>query len=320
MRDVGHRVVVRSLLPDGSATDHLGELVALDEVGLQVQPDNGPLRRVAGADVVAAKVVPPRTVRPTSSVEAVQRVAALGWPGLERQRLGGWVLRAAGGFTGRANSAMAVGDPGVPTDEALEAVLRFYAERDLPARIQVPFPVDGPADPAPGLDSELADRGWTCDPPTLLMTADLRTRSSTDAPVLPEGLRLDVASEPDPAWLSLYRYRGAGLPAVAAQVLTAAPWQRFLSLRLAAEGATVAVGRVAVADGWAGVTAMQVDDGHRRMGLGRTALESLLDLGVLQGARFGYLQVFEANAPAVGLYGAAGFTAHHRYHYRTAPA
>jgi GNAT superfamily N-acetyltransferase len=295
--------VVRRLLPDGSATDVLGELVSLDEEGLQVQPDDGPLSQVPTTDVVAAKVVPARTVRPSSSAEAVQRVADLGWPGLERRRLGGWTLRAAGGFTGRANSALAVGDPGLSTDEALEEVRRFYAERDLPARLQVPFPVGGDDDPAPGLDSALADRGWVCDPPTLLMTADLRVaRASRDAPDapglpdLPEGLHIDVSHEPDPAWLSLYRYRGGGLPPVAAQVLTAAPWQRFLSLQATATGATVAVGRVAVAAGWAGVTAMQVDDAHRRRGLGAAALGALLDLGVQQGARFGYLQVLPHRA------------------------
>ncbi len=127
-----------------------------------------------------------------------------------------------------------------------------------------------------------------------------------------------VSREPDDAWLGLYKYRGAGLPSVAPTVLTAADWQRFVSLR-APDGRTVAVGRLAVAQRWAGVTAMQVDDGHRRRGLGGFLLDRLLSLGEREGARFGYLQVFQANAPAVALYGAAGFTVHHRYHYRTAP-
>ena len=34
-----------------------------------------------------------------------------GWPPLERGELGGWMLRAAGGFTGRANSVLPLGDP-----------------------------------------------------------------------------------------------------------------------------------------------------------------------------------------------------------------
>ncbi len=316
--DVGRRVVVRYLLDDGSATDVLGELSDVGAV-LAVQPDDGPSRLVAEEAVVAAKVVPPRAVRQTSSAEAVQRAADLGWPGLERRRLGGWVMRASGGFTGRANSVLAVGDPGVPVDAALGTVGRFYAERGLPPRVQVPFAVAGDDDPAPGLDTELAERGWTCDPPTLLMTVDLRRRDTGPAAPASDGpgLELDVAAEPDEAWMALYRYRGGGLPPVARAVLTAAGWQRFASLR-SADGETVAVARLAVAEGWAGVTAMQVDDGHRRRGLGRFLLEELLGLGARHGARFGYLQVFEANAPAVALYRSAGFMVHHRYHYRTA--
>lgn len=312
---VGHRVVVRHLLPDGSATDLLGELLAVSDDALEVLPDDGPAVTVRSGEVVAAKVVPARTVRPTSSSDAVQRVADLGWPGLERERLGGWVLRASGGFTGRANSALAVGDPGLPVDVALDAVRRFYADRGLPPRIQVPFGLTGTHDPAPGLDTLLADEGWGCDVPTLLMTADLRARRVRRD--VPSDLDVSLSPEPDQAWLALYRYRGGGLPPVAAQVLTAAPWQRFVSVRAAST--TVAVGRVAVANGWAGVTAMQVGDGQRRRGLGSAVLGRLLDVGAEHGARFGYLQVVEDNGPAVALYRSAGFTAHHRYHYRTAP-
>ena len=45
-------------------------------------------------------------------VEDLERVAARGWPGLEQDTLGEWLLRAGGGFTGRANSVLVVGDPG----------------------------------------------------------------------------------------------------------------------------------------------------------------------------------------------------------------
>lgn len=45
------------------------------------------------------------------SISDLEEVAALGWRGTEEEQLGGWRLRAAGGFTGRANSALAVGDP-----------------------------------------------------------------------------------------------------------------------------------------------------------------------------------------------------------------
>ena len=67
-------------------------------------------------------------------------IAAKGWRATEEERLGGWLLRAAQGFTGRANSALAAGDPGKPLVEAVLAVRRWYAERKLPAMIAVPYP------------------------------------------------------------------------------------------------------------------------------------------------------------------------------------
>jgi len=308
--DVGGRVVVRHLLDDGRATDVVGELVTLATDSLVVRPDGAGPVVVRRAAVVAAKPVPARTVRPSSSAEDVQRVADAGWPGLERELLGGWVLRAGGGFTGRANSALPLGDPGTSTEDAVDAVQRFYDARALVPAIQVPFPLAGPDSPALGLDAVLAARGWTHDPPTLLLTADVR-RVAAPSPVV------EISAEPDDGWMGLYRYRGGALPDVAREVLTAGPLLGFGSVRR--DGRTVAVGRVAVARGWAGVTAMQTDEGCLRQGLGSLVLRALLAWGAARGARFGYLQVFAANAPAAALYAAVGFQPHHRYHYRRRP-
>ena len=50
-------------------------------------------------------------------VAGLELLAARGWRGTEEARLGDWLLRAGGGFTGRANSALALGDPGRPLPE-----------------------------------------------------------------------------------------------------------------------------------------------------------------------------------------------------------
>ena len=76
-------------------------------------------------------------------------IAAKGWRATEEERLGGWLLRAAQGFTGRANSALAAGDPEIPLVEAVLAVRRWYAERKLPAMIAVPYPLGRPATVTP---------------------------------------------------------------------------------------------------------------------------------------------------------------------------
>ncbi len=68
----------------------------------------------------------------------IERVAARHWRGTEEEWLGGWLLRAAEGFTGRANSALPLGDPGLPLDSALDAVVSWYRDRGLPPMIAVP--------------------------------------------------------------------------------------------------------------------------------------------------------------------------------------
>lgn len=55
----GARVVVRYLIPTGQATDALGELVSVDDDTVVVDGVRG-VERIAVADIVAAKKVPPR--------------------------------------------------------------------------------------------------------------------------------------------------------------------------------------------------------------------------------------------------------------------
>ncbi|GAB3604544.1 putative acetyltransferase [Microbacterium aureliae] len=54
----GGRVVVRYLLPSGQATDALGELLSADEHTVVVDGKRG-IERIAVADIIAAKPVPP---------------------------------------------------------------------------------------------------------------------------------------------------------------------------------------------------------------------------------------------------------------------
>ena len=94
----------------------------------------------------------------TISIADLEQRAALGWRAPEEARLGDWLLRAAGGFTGRANSALGLGDPGRPLDRAARGVQDWYQARGLPAMICVPHPVGRP-ETVP-LDRFLAEQGW----------------------------------------------------------------------------------------------------------------------------------------------------------------
>jgi GNAT superfamily N-acetyltransferase len=253
------------------------------------------------------------------SIEELEVAAAGSWQAPEQEWLGGWRLGAAAGFTGRANSALPAGDPGRPLAAAVEAVRAWYRARGLPPMISVPFPMAGPE--GSEVDRYLDEQGWPVrNNAAIVMTAPLELIASAADGGADGGAGggVELAAEPDEDWLARYRYRGTALPPIARRLLLSAPWQAFGSVR--ADGQTIAIGRVAAAGTWAGLTAIEVDPGYRRRGLGATVTRALAAAAAGRGLTGLYLQVEEENAVARALYHRLGFTDHHRYHYRVAPA
>lgn len=248
----------------------------------------------------------------TSAVE-LERIAAQGWQGTSVDHLGGWLLRAGAGFTGRANSVLPLDSPGLALPEALAVVTGFYRGHGLPPWFQVPSETSDYCDE---LDRDLAGRGWEAFNHTAVMTATVpqilaagRTRADLPA--------VTVAPRPDAVWRSGYLYRGSPLPAAAVAVLEQADGPGFASV--VQEGRLIGVARGVVTQGWLGITAVTVDAGHRRRGIGTHLMRGLIGWGQDRGARSIYLQVDEANEGALALYRAQGFTRHHGYHYRRPP-
>jgi N-acetylglutamate synthase len=248
------------------------------------------------------------------SISDLESVAAGGWRATEQARLGDWLLRSAEGFTGRANSALPVGDPGLPLPDAVDEVVRWYTARNLPPMVAVPYPS---GDPGGSAVSRLLDgRGWTARAgAAIVMTA------GPGAIPPPAGaaadVRVDIDPEPDDGWMGLYHYRGQDLPPIARTLLLSAPWQAFASVR--EQGETIAVARIAEAGGWAGYTAVEVSPAHRRRGLASAITWALAQHAASRVTGGYYLQVEERNTGARTLYERAGFTDHHGYHYRIAP-
>jgi len=312
--DVGHRVVVRRVVTGTDAGrpqfgDVLGELIELDaeHQRVVVRTARGDVVAVPVADVVAAKRVPPRRARPVDVDDLeLERIAALGWRGLDVENLGGWLLRAAGGWTGRSNSVLPLGSPGLPLDAALEYVRGWYRARDLAPTIQLPLPA------LAELEEALRERGWTDRWGALVLVAGVGALRAAQlaVPGLPP---VTVAESPDPAWLAAYHYRGGALPAVAADVLRVADSPGFASVRL--DGVPVAICRLAVDEGWVGVTAVEVDPAHRRRGFATHLLAGAVEWAAARGARGVHLQVDSDNAPALAVYEKLGFRRHHHYRY-----
>ncbi|WP_369251738.1 GNAT family N-acetyltransferase [Geodermatophilus amargosae] len=239
-------------------------------------------------------------------VADLERLAARGWRGTDEEPLGGWLLRAGGGFTGRANTALVTGDPGRPLPEAVEAVTAWYRARGLRPGAALPGVQARPADAA------LAAAGWTRDDDVLVLTAPLVPGPGPAVPV-------QLSPTPDDGWLTAYRHLGDALPDTARAVLVNAPDVVFAAVRPGPDAAPVAVARGVVTDDWLGVSAVTVAEEARRRGLATAVTAAVTRWGAQHGARWGYLQVTASNAPARALYRRAGYVEHHRYHYRWAP-
>ena len=253
----------------------------------------------------------------------LERVTARHWRGSEEQWLGGWLLRAAEGFTGRANSALPLGDPGLSLDAALAEVTGWYRARALSPMIAVPLPLDGAEVPAESsalrnFDNQLSERHWLTRPgPAYVMTADLDALAAASA--LPPGAAFRVDDTPDDAWLGMYHYRGQQRqPPISRTVLMSAPSQGFASIRADAGEEVLAIGRLSIADGWAGITAVEVNPAHRRRGLGVALTLAICAEAASRAARRVFLQVETDNAAALRLYERCGLSYSHRYHYRVA--
>jgi N-acetylglutamate synthase len=249
------------------------------------------------------------------TLEELERTAARHWRAPETEPLGPWLLRAAQGFTGRANSALAIGHPARPLPDAVAAVTAWYRRRGLPPMIAVPLPLrpDQGAS-GPRLDIFLAERSWRLrSVPAFVMTAAI-----AELPNPSPNITVQLDPEPDTAWLTLYRYRGQDLPPIARTLLLSAPWQAFASVRTD-PGRAVAVGRVSVAGSWAAITAVEVDSAQRRQGLGGVITAALTAAAARRGASHVLLQVEADNTAARALYARSGFRDAHRYHYRVAP-
>lgn len=308
---LGQRVSVRTTV-EGGFSDVVGHLIGRTPDAWQVLRASGEVATVDPARVVAAKVVPPAPVRrgwavPGASPAELQRICWAGWPARDTERLGAWALRAHGGITGRANSAMAVGEPGCPLPEALERVAQWYAARDLPPLLQLPL-----ADPA---NLVLDDCGWTRQHVTIVQAAPIAPVLGTlaQAPQRPD-LRAQVTPGPDDDWLGLMHDLDPHDPAAHVAILTGPPVVGFATVRR--RGQPVGIGRISVEGVWAGVTSVDVSPTARRGGIGTVVMQALLGWAAEQGAVASYLQVRAVNDAALRLYARLGYATHHPYTYR----
>ncbi|MFF9911845.1 GNAT family N-acetyltransferase [Streptomyces sp. NPDC013457] len=311
--DVGKRVSVRYVTDAGDHsakfTDAVGVLTSWAHGVLLITRRTGETVRIAESALAAGKVVPAAPARrrgPAASFEELARTMARGWQPVESEPLGEWTLRAAGGFTRRANSVLPLGDPGLPLDEALARVRDWYGERGLPAYVQTATGAEGAQEL---LCADLERHGWRSEVSAEARIGGLAPVGDLDADVS----RVRLTRSVDEAWLRRYNRSGEVGPHVLS-VLTGGPSVWFASVP-GTEDIPAAIGRCVVDGRWAGFMAVEVDPAQRRKGLATAVMAALARQALDEGASAAWLQVESDNDGARALYERMGFAVHHHYHH-----
>lgn len=299
IEDVGQRMTIRMHDPDGGYRDILGILESPTTVKkrdgsvVSFDPDRIALWRKIAPRVDRAGKGSPLSLR----IEEIERAASATWPATEQVALGDWVLRATGKFTMRANSALALGDPHVDTEEAINKVVDFYTERNLTPTIHIALPT------YVELDALLERKGWTEKIIVHVIVADI---SAVQGPRTGTG-EWEFSNAPSDEWIRFQKDEG-----------TREIMERYPAIYagLSVDGELVAAGRTANCGKWTVLTRLLVRPDYRGMGLGKELVLRLLEEASKSGATKALLQVDSKNASAVGLYKKLGFTLHHAYKYR----
>jgi ribosomal protein S18 acetylase RimI-like enzyme len=249
----------------------------------------------------------PKKDETTELLMRAEEAALAAWPALRELVHDGWVLRFSEGYTKRANSV----NPLLPGRRPLaEKILRceaLYRANGLPTVFRLPSFLP------PEIDAALAARGYETVDETLTRHMELRDFTAAPDPAIL------LADAPGEAWLDGF----AAISGLDAR-------QRALHHRILRQiavpaayavicegGAIAAVAIGAIWDRMVSFHSVATHPEHRRKGLGRRIMLSLLAWAKAAGAESACLQVVAANAPAIALYDGIGFTQEvSRYRYR----
>ena len=235
----------------------------------------------------------------------VERALLRAWPSAEMVEVDGWILRASGGYTKRANSVNPHFGSTLPLQEKLDRCEAFYAERRLPTIFRLtPFSVPE------NLDDVLAERGYTTLDPTLVMTRPVRPPDEPKS-----GDVHDVGAEAWHAAFESLRRPSAERREHHRWIVDHADGERVHAV-IEHGGWPIACGLGVLTHDLLGLFDLFTAEAHRRKGNATAVLDYILAWGFERGATSAFLQVHSENSTAQSLYRGFGFDVAYPYWYR----
>lgn len=243
-----------------------------------------------------------------SQIIELEQIASNAWVAEETERFGGWLLRANGGITRRANSVLPLGPPPLPLDEAIEHVIDFYKSRNLLPRFQM-TETSKPVE----LDRDLSERGFSVG-----LQVEIHTAAISHLIQKEPTFDVMISNDVSDGWMSVYSessgYGESSMEIRKGLMKRTTCIKGFALAKIDRELAGVGFG---VVDGkWLGIFNIAVHPSMRGRGVAFAINTALAQWAHQRGARSAYLQVESENLPALKLYNKLGFQQLYTYWYR----
>ena len=300
---IGQRFSIRLRDPEGGYRDVVGHLKTatslINRKGQEISFD--PEQIFVWREIVERPTLAGKGAPLTLRVLELDQICNQTWPATQNVENSGWLMRAAGGVTNRANSVLPLAEylqaGGLSGfDDKLATAKNFYDNQNLPTIFQVALPTwQALAEKLLSIGAIETLRGNT-------MVTDLTSAKQKISAEI-EIVQSDQVSN---EWLEVHPTPGIE------KILSACD---ATYLTVVKNGQTIAACRLALANGWSSITRVYVAQDFRGQGFGKTIVAAALEASFEQGASKAVLQVEATNAIAIGVYESLGFNFHHEYSY-----
>jgi ribosomal protein S18 acetylase RimI-like enzyme len=239
------------------------------------------------------------------TLAALERACLEAWPAKTRMTRHGWEHCASSGKSGRVNCVWAIDwTDDVPASRAIAEAEGWCETQGIAPVFKLTDGLTAPFD----LPIALTSAGYEPRSETLIMTAPVSLGPPPRAAVE----IYDIANHH--VWSPISRSATPEDYRERSEIVRRIAAPHVFALNRS-EGAPACAGMAVLSGELVGIYLMRTAPYARRQGFARQVLRALLHWGATHEASTAYLQVEEANAPAVDLYASEGFTIASRYRY-----